>query len=294
MKQTKARNHGKRLSGICAVITILLVMLMTLPLTACEKPGRPSSTYADFIGIWACYQSREGKEYTEHDLEHGMNMFLIILKDNVAYEVITKDGAEPRGMEFWWDKTREDKQMGTESGVIFVNDQREHQFIYYDAGEKPHFIDERLVKGNLSIKYSDGYSDYYEKVSNDPYDPLWLPGANQSTASPASSSGIPDGAISWDDAKSHIGERVTVYGPVKDSSYMSSSNNQPTYIDIGAAYPEERRVSMVVWGEDRGNFPDKPESMYLGKTICVTGELYSHDGVTYVKVATPDQIRVLD
>ena len=50
---------------------------------------------------------------------------------------------------------------------------------------------------------------------------------------------------------------------------------------------------MVVWGENRGNFPDAPESMYQGKTVCVTGELYSYDNTTYVKVATPDQVTVL-
>ena len=147
-------------------------------------------------------------------------------------------------------------------------------------------------KGNLAGDY--GYRiDYFEKVSNDPNDPAWLPAIAASPASETNAPGIPDGAIDWTEAKGHIGETVTVYGPVKDSSYLRESNGQPTYIDIGAAYPDDSRVSMVVWGEDRGNFPDDPECMYLGKTVCVTGELYAYDNATYVKVARPDQVQVL-
>lgn len=104
----------------------------------------------------------------------------------------------------------------------------------------------------------------------------------------------PEGSIDYSEAKSHIGETITVFGEVKASDYLSNSNYQPTYIDIGAAYPDESRVTMVVWGEDRGNFPGEPESIYLGKTICVEGELYEYEGVVYVKVETPDQIQVLD
>lgn len=118
--------------------------------------------------------------------------------------------------------------------------------------------------------------------------------ANPSSGyTPSAVSTIPEGAIDWTEAKAHIDEVVTVYGPVKDYSFLTGSNGQPCYIDIGAAYPDDSRVSMVVWGEDRGNFPDAPESMYQGKTVCVTGELYSYDNTTYVKVATPDQVTVL-
>lgn len=105
--------------------------------------------------------------------------------------------------------------------------------------------------------------------------------------------GVPEGAISYTEAKSHVGETIAVYGEVKASEYRSESNYQPTYIDLGAPYPDESRVTMVVWGEDRGNFPGAPESIYLGRTVCVTGELYDYEGVVYVKVETPDQVQVL-
>jgi hypothetical protein len=104
---------------------------------------------------------------------------------------------------------------------------------------------------------------------------------------------ISNGAIDWTEAAQHIGETVTIYGPVAGSTYASTSNGQPTYIDIGASYPDARRVSIVVWGEDRGNFSVLPENAYLGEPICVTGEIYVYDNACYIKVQSPSQIQVM-
>lgn len=104
---------------------------------------------------------------------------------------------------------------------------------------------------------------------------------------------IPDGAIKWTEAKKHIGETVTIYGPVKGSKYASTSNGEPTFIDLGASYPDTSRVTIVVWGEDRDNFSGSPEDMYGGKTVCVTGEVYEYRGVCNIEAQVPSQIRVI-
>ena len=108
------------------------------------------------------------------------------------------------------------------------------------------------------------------------------------------SNDVPEDAISWQEAPQHIGETVTVYGPVTGTEYASASNNQPTFINIGAAYPDDSRVTAVVWGEDRNSFPYPPETIPTGKTVCVTGELYAYDNATYVKVTSPNQLTVLE
>ena len=125
--------------------------------------------------------------------------------------------------------------------------------------------------------------------------------ASSSTASASVSSSaisvtaaIPDGAIEWTEASAHIGETASVYGPVKSSSYTSESEGRHTYVDIGAEYPDEHRASMDIPDESRGNFPGNPESIYLDKTVCVTGEIYEHDGVPYIRIASADQVKVLD
>lgn len=118
--------------------------------------------------------------------------------------------------------------------------------------------------------------------------------ASVSSSTASAAVAIPDGAIEWSEASSHVGETVSVYGPVKSSSYLPESEGQHTYIDLGVEYPDNHRVSMDVQGKDRGNFPGDPESIYLGKTVCVTGEIYTHDGIPYIKVSSADQVKVLD
>jgi hypothetical protein len=120
--------------------------------------------------------------------------------------------------------------------------------------------------------------------------------ASASTSSNATgvTAAIPDGAIEWTEASAHVGETVSVYGPVKGSSYLSDSEEKHTCIDIGTEYPDEHRVNMDIEDKNRDNFPGDPESIYLGKTVCVTGEIYEHDGIPYIKVASADQVKVLD
>ena len=97
-------------------------------------------------------------------------------------------------------------------------------------------------------------------------------------------------AISWDQAKDHIGERTTVYGPVVDTYYASGSSGRPTFLNIGNSYPNPNRFTVVIWGANRGKFAQPPEDYFLGKTICVTGLVVTHDGVPQIEVTSPDQI----
>lgn len=111
--------------------------------------------------------------------------------------------------------------------------------------------------------------------------------------SSGSKSNIPSDAIEWTNASKYLGKTVTVYGPIVNSTSASSSNGLPTYLDMGAAYPASSRVSIVIWEEDAHNFPQSPTSMYEGKTICVTGEVYSYSGACNIKVTSPSQVKVI-
>ncbi len=101
----------------------------------------------------------------------------------------------------------------------------------------------------------------------------------------------PSGAINWHEAKDHIGERTTVYGPVIGTRYASTSSGQPTFLNIGRDYPQPNRFTVVIWGENRANFPQPPESYYLGKTIYVTGLITEYNGVPEIEVEGPSQIQ---
>jgi len=100
----------------------------------------------------------------------------------------------------------------------------------------------------------------------------------------------PPDAISWDEAKNHIGERTTVYGPVVDTCYASGSSGKPTFLNMGNPYPDPNRFTVVIWNENRGKFSQPPEDYYDGKTIYVSGLIVPYDGAAEIEVTSPDQI----
>lgn len=111
--------------------------------------------------------------------------------------------------------------------------------------------------------------------------PLWAP-----TPTPAGN------IISWNEAACCVGQAVMVCGPVAGAKYASSSKGQPTFLDLGKPYPDPERFTVVIWGDDRGNFPQPPEEFYAGKEICVTGTVELYKGAPQIVVREPAQIAV--
>lgn len=81
--------------------------------------------------------------------------------------------------------------------------------------------------------------------------------------------------ISLADAAQHTGDSVTVCGKVFSVRYLSASKNAPTFLNLGAAYPNQL-LTVVIWSDVRKQFKGKPEELYNEKEICVSGrvELY--------------------
>ena len=97
-------------------------------------------------------------------------------------------------------------------------------------------------------------------------------------------------ALLWNEAINHIGERATVYGPVISTHYASTSKGQPTFLNIGKPYPDPDRFTVVIWGENRSNFPQAPEILYANKTLYITGLIIEYKGVAEIEVVSPSQI----
>jgi len=108
---------------------------------------------------------------------------------------------------------------------------------------------------------------------------------------PTPEAGLPADAISWDKAKDHIGDRTTVCGPVAGTKYGATSRGKPTWLNIGKDYPSSERFVVIIWGENRGNFPQPPETYYNGKTICVTGLIQEYEGIPQIEVKDQSQIQ---
>lgn len=132
-----------------------------------------------------------------------------------------------------------------------------------------------------------------EKKTTKPYNPTPAvtpqpePEPEPIPPAPPQPSGIP-----WDEAKYHIGERTTVYGPVASTKWATGSRGQPTFINLGNAYPNTNRFQAIIWVQNRGNFPFAPESYYSGKTISVTGLIVDYEGIPEIEVTSPSQIEV--
>ena len=96
--------------------------------------------------------------------------------------------------------------------------------------------------------------------------------------------------ISAKEAKSHIGENATVCGKVAGSRYLGRSQEDPIFINIDKPYSEQV-FKVVIWGRDLAKFKN-PEQDYLGKRICVMGEITQFRGVPQIVATDPSQIRI--
>lgn len=104
------------------------------------------------------------------------------------------------------------------------------------------------------------------------------------------------GAVSWQAAKASSGELpVRVKARVVSSLYASSSSGRPTFLNLGRDYPSPARLTVVIWENDRVNFPRAPERMFrTGTIVCVQGFVSRYRGVAQIEVALYDaQDRIL-
>lgn len=98
--------------------------------------------------------------------------------------------------------------------------------------------------------------------------------------------------INWNEATSWAGEFKVVCGPVVDTAYASGSSGKPTFLNIGRSHPDPERFTIVIWDDNRANFPMHPENFYLGKDICVDGLIELYKGGAQIEGKTQAQIDV--
>lgn len=100
------------------------------------------------------------------------------------------------------------------------------------------------------------------------------------------------GTIPWEQASQHRGENRTVCGPVVSTAYGANVNGAPTWLNIGRDHPDTRRFQVLIWGDDRSNFPQPPEEIYQEERICATGVIEIYEGVAEMVIASPASIVV--
>ncbi len=78
-----------------------------------------------------------------------------------------------------------------------------------------------------------------------------------------------------------------------ETKFATDSRGSPTFLDIGRPYPDPRRFTVVIWGENRSRFSAPPDQFYADKTICVTGAIELYRGSPQIIVSSPGQIRAM-
>jgi DNA/RNA endonuclease YhcR with UshA esterase domain len=94
--------------------------------------------------------------------------------------------------------------------------------------------------------------------------------------------------ISPNEAANHVGQAETVCGTVASAHYAPRSRGQPTFLNLGHAYPNED-FTAVIWGESRAQF-GTPEDLE-GHRICVTGPIKLYRGKPEVILEGPSQLK---
>lgn len=87
-----------------------------------------------------------------------------------------------------------------------------------------------------------------------------------------------------------IGRRATVCGTVASARFAENSEGQPTFLFVGAAFPNHP-FSIRIWGRDRAKFSVDPVSL-VGKAVCVTGEIGRANNRPEIVARSPDDLDV--
>lgn len=78
--------------------------------------------------------------------------------------------------------------------------------------------------------------------------------------------------ITLSEVGKHIGDTITVCGKITGGKFLDAVKNQPTFLNMGAAYPNQL-LTVVIWGNTRKLFSYKPEEYLKGKEVCITGRV---------------------
>lgn len=95
-------------------------------------------------------------------------------------------------------------------------------------------------------------------------------------------------SISAADAIKFVGRVATVCGQVASAKYATSTNGQPTFLNLDEPYPNQL-FTAVIWGKDRAAFSYAPESL-AHRHICVTGKIQLYREKAEIVVSVPSQI----
>jgi very-short-patch-repair endonuclease len=101
-----------------------------------------------------------------------------------------------------------------------------------------------------------------------------------------------DNPISWQEAGQHIGQTAAVAGPLMKVTIRENVRGNPTWVDIGAAYPNRQRLMLIVWGDQQLEFPMLKPGQMEGQRVCIIGQIDDYKGVPQMVLRVASQFNV--
>jgi len=95
--------------------------------------------------------------------------------------------------------------------------------------------------------------------------------------------------IKIEELSAHIGDSVTVCTTIYGGKFLDRSNNTPTLLNAGAAYPNSP-LTLVIWADARAKFKTPPEEMYKGKAVCISGKVILFKEKPEIVIYSEDQL----
>lgn len=100
--------------------------------------------------------------------------------------------------------------------------------------------------------------------------------------------------ISVSETSKHIGDSVEITAQVYGVKYLSNAKGSPTFINLGAAYPNQL-LTAVIWQDVRDKMRVEPtEENLKDKTVIVIGKIELYKGKPQIVIRDPAQFQVVD
>lgn len=92
------------------------------------------------------------------------------------------------------------------------------------------------------------------------------------------------------DIAKHIGDSVRLCATVHNTRYFETTRNRPTVLDVNTTHVNH--LNVIIYDQDRPNFPNSPEALYKNKDVCIVGVVESYNNIPQIVVRSADQIVV--
>jgi len=119
----------------------------------------------------------------------------------------------------------------------------------------------------------------------------WQTKKNKNNVQPLDTKDLSKGQFNTVEAKSHIGEKITVCGTVVSTKYSKKGN---TFINLDQTF-HNQIFTITIWKNNRVNFSYKPEKELLNKKICVKGiVIKDYKGIPAMNIKNEKAIKFID